>query len=54
MYIWKKLYTGYQATYVYVLNENPSFMALGSKTMCYFYGSSVFWKLGYHLSLWIP
>ena len=38
---------------IYVLNENPSFMALGAKTMCYFCGSSGFWKLGYHLSLWI-
>jgi len=38
---------------VYVLNENPGFMALGAKTMCYFCGSSVFWKLAYHLSLWI-
>jgi len=39
--------------YIYVLNENPGFMALGAKT-CYFCGSSVFWKLGYHLSLSIP
>jgi len=37
--------------YIYVLNEHPVFMALGSKTMCYFCGSSVFWKLGYHQSL---
>jgi len=40
--------------YIYVLNENPRFMTLGAKTMCNFCGSSVFWKLGCHLSLWIP
>jgi len=50
----EKLCTGYQAMYLYVLNENLCVMALGAKTMCYFYGSSVFWKLGYHPSLWIP
>jgi len=41
----EKLFTGYQATYIYVLNENPGVMALGANTMCYFCGSSVFWKL---------
>jgi len=29
-------------------------MALGAKTMCHFRASSAFWKLGYHLSFWIP
>jgi len=37
--------------YIYVLNKNPGCMALGAKTMSYFCGSRVFWKLGYHLSL---
>jgi len=32
----------YRVTYIYVLNENPGFMALGAKTMSNFYGSSVF------------
>jgi len=42
------------ATYIYILNKNPIFMALGAKTMCHFRASSAFWKLGYHLSFWIP
>jgi len=40
--------------YIYILNKNPGFMALRAKTMYYFCGSSVFLKLDYHLSLWIP
>jgi len=54
IHTWEKLRTGYRATYVYFLNENPAFMALETKTMCHFCGSTVFWKLGYHPSLWIP
>jgi len=29
----EKTCTGYRSTYIYVLNENPGFMALGAKRM---------------------
>ena len=54
IYTWEKLSTGYCTTYIYLLIKNPGFMTLGANTMCHFCDSSVFWKLGYHLSLWIP
>ena len=48
--MWEKLCTGYQATYINVLNENPGFVALGAKTMCHFCGSSAF---GNYAIIWV-
>jgi len=38
----EKLCTGYRATYIYVLNKNPSFMVQGTKTLCKFCVSCFF------------
>jgi len=47
----QKMCTGCRVMYIYVLNENPGFMALEVKPMSHFCGSSVFWKLGYRPNL---